>query len=614
MRIKSAVGSVVGETSVTRWSQVLTLPHAYAVVEVEDADGVARTHGVRLLTELTHRLDRKPVSLQEVKQIVADVFDEGAVTVAVLVPVGTVLYIVLEGRGTVFLKRKELLATLLTRPGGISGEVQPGDTVLVVTSGITDAVSREEIGATFDHLPAVEAAEKLTILLHQTDQPRFGAALVFQVAAFLEEDAYGGEHPVAVNQDQEMSRPPAGPNAVTHFSRRVIRRIKTGRIPTVSGIRRRVISVFKNPRHARALLTVFVISVFALSVFLGLLKQTGNRTTAEFEQAYALSQAALDEGLALRDLNPLKSRERIQEAQVLLEPFLEKIPEKTKEGQRLRSLHNEAVKNYQLVSKKYTVKPEMFYDVSLLKKDARAGAISLYEDVLGVVDVSTDAVYAVGVNTKSASVIGGGEYLRGMRLIGMTDSRAFVLSEGGIFEVPLTGTAPKTPVIAKDDEWGNIGALVSYGGNLYLLDTGTSRIWKYTGTDNGFTERREYLTADTLPDLSGVTGMSIDGSVYLGTMEGSVNKFTGGVPASINIQGVDPQLSGVVYVYTDDISQHIYLLEKQGKRVVAVDKEGGYVAQYEWEDPLIPSMFVVSETDRKVLLLADGLIYSFALE
>lgn len=614
MRIKSAVGSVVGETSVTRWSQVLTLPHAYAVVEVEDADGIGRSHGVRLLTELTHRLDAHPVSLHDVERIVNDVFDTGTVTLAVLVPVGTVLYIVLKGRGIVYLKRKELLATLLNRPGGISGEVQPGDTVLLVSAGITDALSREDISGTFDHLPAVEAAEKLTLLLHQSAEARYGAALVFQVQAFLEEDAYGGERAVAVSEDQHPEKPVTETVPSPSFISRLIRRIRTRRIPTLSGIKRRLSSLVRNPRFTRAFASTLIVSVFLSSVVLGFLKQTGNRTTKEFEAAYAESKAALDEGLALRELNPLKSRERVSDARKILEPFLAKIPEKTKEGQRLHTLYDEVLKNYQLVAKKYTVKPEIFYDVSLLKKDARAGAISLYQDNLGVVDVSTTSVYVVGVSSKNASVIGGGDYLKGVRLAAMTENTAYVLAEGGIYGAPLIGVAAKKPVIPKDSEWGNIGALVSFGGNLYLLDTGRSRIWKYTGTDRGFSERRDYLTADTLPDLSQATGMAIDGSIYVGSMGGTVSKFTGGTPAGFSVQGVDPPLSGVIYVYTDDLSQYIYLLEKQGKRVVVLDKEGVYVAQYAWKDAIIPSMFVVSEAGKKVLLLADGLIYSFALQ
>ena len=147
-----------------------------------------------------------------------------------------------------------------------------------------------------------------------------------------------------------------------------------------------------------------------------------------------------------------------------------------------------------------------------------------------------------------------------------------------------------------------------------MLDTQKSRIWKYVATDTGFSGIREYLNPDTLPDLSLSTGFVIDGSVWSGTSNGRILRFTQGKENTYVSQGVDPVFGTRLYVYTSDSVINVYVLDINNHRVVVLDKDGMYLAQYRFTGVTTPTKLVVSESAKKILLLADGKIYALDLK
>ena len=107
--------------------------------------------------------------------------------------------------------------------------------------------------------------------------------------------------------------------------------------------------------------------------------------------------------------------------------------------------------------------------------------------------------------------------------------------------------------------------------------------------------------------------MTIDGSVWVGTTKGQILHFTQGQVNPFVPQGVDPALGNEIHVYTTDDTKNVYLLDADNSRVVVLDKNGVYLAQYRWTGGR-PRDFVVSEENKKILLLIDGKIYSVGLQ
>jgi hypothetical protein len=610
MRIIPATAFVVGDTASTVWSQVLSLPGVYVLIELKDSDPETATlRGNRLMTNLMEKLRQPPEGLLETETFIRDLVKEGVTSAVLLTISGKTAFIAQIGNSVSYIKRGAMLARLVNGSGSVSGELQSGDMVLLFSESIRQILDETQLSASFDHLSAMDLSEKLTLILHEKTGRFFGSAFIYEVCGF-EEDPPKTEIPPEINQRNVF---PIARIVTRQRLLRVARRIKSGRIPTIGEIRYRFHNAADDSK--RVVLTVLIILglMFLVSVFLGIRKISSSTANTKITAAMDQAQHAFDEGVALRDLNPLKSRERLKTAKQTLEPYKSKVSGRSKIGYDFNQLYKLVDDNLILSMQINSVKPELFYDLSLLKNGSRASVLARVGDTLAVTDSSTNTVFAVGLSSKSGQMSGSGDFLTGIRFVDIGGDNIYVYAESGVYKIPLVGKTDKKPIISKDDTWGNIGGLVTFGGNIYLLDTQKSRIWKYVATETGFTDRREYLNPDTLPNLSQATNFAIDGSVWVGTKTGTVIKFTQGQEQTFEFKGIEPALGNTLMVYTSDDSNNLYVLDISGKRVVVTDKEGMYLSQYVYNLAGI-SGFTVSESAKKVLLLSSGLIYSFNLK
>lgn len=612
--IRPVTASVVGLASDTRWGQVLQTPHAYGVVEVHAEDGVARTRGVHLLTKLTRMFDTPPVSLSALSDIADGIMGEDIVTLILLVPVGTTLYLLSRGIGCVYLKRGGKLAKLLEGTQALSGDVRTDDTVIAATAGFVGSLPERDIIGVFDHLSPAEVAEKLTIRLHERSGGEGGAALIFQMQSVAGQDDAREEQGVAETPVISDRRAIVVGNLKT-FGRMVLGARHR------AGLRRFVMRMRVHRAYSPRLLAVYVIvGLFVISVVLGIRRQMTMRAHARFSDVLVTAQHSFDEGMALLDLNPVKGRERLTASRDLLAPVVaQKV--RTDEGIKIQALYDDVVENLTRAMRVTRVTPEVYFDMALLKSGATATDISLFQQTIGVLDAMGSTVFTVGTSVKNGAITGGGDGFAGATHVAAYGDKLYVFTPRGIHQIRLTDQKTVSAMIPRAPEWGTIADMAAFGGNLYLLDTAKSRIWKYVATGEsqpagrqGFSEIYEYLNPDTLPDLSRATSMVIDGSVWLGTSGGTILRFTSGKENSFVPQGVDTPLGNRLVVHTSDEMKTVYVLDVEHKRVVVLDKDGMYMAQYAWESAFVPTALAVSETSRKLFLLADGKIYVIGLK
>jgi len=606
--IRPVTASVVALATETKWGQVLQTPHAYGVVEVYVPDGIARVRGVQLLTKLTHAFDTAPVSLSALVSIADEVMSEDVVSLVLLVPVGSTIYLVSRGRGCVYLKRENKLAKLLENTDSLSGTVRPEDTIIAATNGFTQALTHEEIIGVFDHLTPSEVAEKLTIRLHERNTDEGGAAaLIFQATEEVVADPQNEDIREAIARTPKISRT----ILLTHakaFGRRfmtVNQRVRIRKV--VSDMRAR------NMLSRRHLLVYTIIALFIVSVILGVRKQMLSNTKTAVSEILVEAQHSFDEGMALLELNPVKGRERLTAAPDLWEPVIVRKL-RTEEGKKAKELYDEVASNLIRAMRVTEVTPELYFDMSLLKSGAKATDMSLFDEVIGVLDAPGKTAFTLGAASKKSDIVGGGENFAGSTQIAAYGDKLYVWTPQGIHQIRLSDQKTSASIVPASPEWGSIADMAAFGGNLYLLDTGKSRIWKYVATEQGFSTLFEYLNPDTLPDLSRATNMSIDGSVWLGTATGNILRFTAGKENSYTPQGSDTALGTLLMVHTSDEEKLVYVLDSEHHRVVVFDKDGLYISQYVWGASFSPTKIVASESTKKLFLLAEGKIYSIPLQ
>jgi hypothetical protein len=315
------------------------------------------------------------------------------------------------------------------------------------------------------------------------------------------------------------------------------------------------------------------------------------------------------------ELNPVKGRERLVAAKTELTPLKEIVTAKTKEGRRVLELYAQIDSALTQAMHAYTEEPSLFYDAALLKSGGTVNTIAMTDDMMILGDAKQKAVYSLSLPGKTGQIVAGGTGYDMLGSVAIHGSTGYALLADGINAISLSDKTTKQNIVKRSSDWEKITATVSFGGNLYLLDTEKGRIWKYVATETGFSDIKEYLNPDTLPDLSKATGLSIDGSVWIGTTDGKIMRFTQGKENTFIPKGVDPSFGQQLVVYTSDSVNNIYVLDSQNKRVVVLDKDGMYLSQYVWKGDIAPTNLVVSEKQGKILLLAgNGTIFSIDLK
>jgi hypothetical protein len=608
MRIIPSVATVIGEPQPKSWAQTLSVSAGYAVIEIHDDETAARNLGIKILSELTLALNTRPVSLDAVRKIADYAFKSGVKSVIVLVPVGNVLYIASSGDGKVYLKRDNQLAVLIEEGGGISGEIKVKDTLLLATGGFLDVMPQIDLVNTFDHLPPVVVAEKLTLQIHQSGKINNGAALIYQISGFTQED--------------QLSDPQAWPKSSRSWSfpvfpnrRQIIKgfaQIRERNFFSPNNLINKVVKIKSSKRMSAFFVAGIMVFIFIISVYLGIVGQQTKKTATAAELALSQAQHAFDEGMALRDLNPLKGRERLNDAKKILDPIVNQ--NKGPAEKNIKELYRRISDNLILSMQITDVTPTLYFDAGLLKSGASVGQIVLTDDTLGLLDLTNRSVFSLKIPSKSGTIIGGGDIVQTGSLLFVSPPVFYVYSKDAIYELSGDGKGQKKLVIKNDGNWGKIVSLTGYGGNIYLLDAEKGRIWKYVGVDRGFSDRREYLSSETTVDLSSAANIIVDGSVWVSTKSGKIIKFTQGNLQPFVPQGIEPVLGNDLQIYTSDLIEHLYILDVSNKRIVVLGKDGVYVAQYVWKTQIPVTGFTVSENQKKIFLLSAGQISAFDIK
>ena len=595
-------GSVVGKKSDTHWGQAVKTPYAFGVVEIEDEEGNAQTVGMELIHQITREISEPITEISRIFTFLDSLWKPNIQTLILCIPLGTTMTVILRGTGVVYLKRDGHISRLRSREGTISGVVYPKDTLFLSTKTCLNGVSEEEFFSFFDHLSVEDIAEKLTLHLH-TKNDAFGyAGLFVEVEDGVE------------NTLQKEEETPKGDSGQTNSRKFSVPIIKMHALKPLGNIKKKVQPLIRLLQSVDVRITVILLVLFVVSITVGIIKESSGRKITESAKSIQEAERLYDEGVALLDLNLVKSRERLAEAKSLVDKTKQSVSPKTKEGRMLSDLEKKLAEILPKATKEYEAAPELFFDVSLLKNGSAIESFGMYEDTMAFLDTHAKTVYVLQLSTKNGQVVGGGSAFDGSESVAIHGDTVYVFTSNGIHTVSVRDKTVKPLAIKKAEDWLSIKAMTSFGGNIYLLDSGKSRIWKYIATGSAFSPLREYLLPDFFPDLTKATNMAIDGSVWIGFSDGTVKRYTQGKDDPFITKGVEPALGMNLAVFTDDNCTNVYILDPDNKRVVVLEKDGMYKSQYIYPATFIPTRIAVSEKLGKLFFFSEGKLYTTSLK
>jgi len=317
-------GTVVGKKSDTHWAQIIKTPYAFGVVEVEDDGGKAQNVGMELIHRMTGVVSEPISSIQHLFSFIDSLWKPNIQTLLLCVPMGNTITVILRGTGVVYLKRNGAIARLRSREGTISGVIHPEDILFLSSKSCLNGVSEDEFFSFFDHLSVAFVAEKLTLHLHTKNDNVGYAGLFVEVKGGIEESHEDNRNVIGKEEGAEEQR-----NSITLKRRYAV---------SIHTIKNNVRPFMQTLRSVDMRITGALLFLFVISIGIGIVREVQGKKSTEATKTIAEGQRLYDEGMALLDLNLVKSRERLTEAKQLIDKTKQTVSPKTKEGRMIGEL------------------------------------------------------------------------------------------------------------------------------------------------------------------------------------------------------------------------------------------------------------------------------------
>ncbi len=164
-------------------------------------------------------------------------------------------------------------------------------------------------------------------------------------------------------------------------------------------------------------------------------------------------------------------------------------------------------------------------------------------------------------------------------------------------------------------DWGenlNISGIQLYSNNLYVIDNNNKQIYKWRRNADNYGSRSEWLSDKGDADLSQASSLTIDGNIYVATNSGQLYKFFTGSKENFTLATIEPELTQIKKIYTNPDINNIYLLDANSNRIIAVNKEGAFIAQYQF-DLLDAKIADFSITNNKLYFISGNKLYQAEL-
>lgn len=338
---------------------------------------------------------------------------------------------------------------------------------------------------------------------------------------------------------------------------------------------------------------ISLLAFLIIAIVVGVNKKNRDDLKNKYAGVLTEAETSLSEAINLSSSDPERSRELFK----LSEEKIKSISDIKISDSRLTDIRNKITDSRESILGEYAGNPELFLDLSLLSSGFNGEKISVSGDSTYVLDLDGKKIVKIEIETKKSKVVAGPSVIDEVKDIASYDDTVYIQSEDGIHEVGDT----KNKIIEKT--WNDESFIRIFGGNVYVLDKLANQIYRYQASGNSFGEKQNWLSSKTIVNFNDAKMWGLDGAVYVLYPNSKILKFSQGSPQNFRLSGIVPEIGNVDALYADPNNSYLYLLDIAGKRVVVVDKKGAYKAQYS-DDKIGQAVnLVVSEKDKKIILL-----------
>ena len=171
-----------------------------------------------------------------------------------------------------------------------------------------------------------------------------------------------------------------------------------------------------------------------------------------------------------------------------------------------------------------------------------------------------------------------------------------------------------SPMNTADETWKNGIDIATYGKYVYFLDPVENQIWKYERLRDKY---RGAIAYNKGSDLSRAVSMTIDGSIYILSDDGTIQKLFRGEKEKYSFRDLPslPFQGADLKIFTRQELDFIYILDSKNSRVLVFVK-GDQFATYKKQVIFdVPDAidFTVDEAGQRVNIVTKDKIYEFSL-
>lgn len=362
-----------------------------------------------------------------------------------------------------------------------------------------------------------------------------------------------------------------------------------------------------NPSHKKQVAVsagIILLLLLGVSISFGIKQRSNKFAISKYEGKLIQAQHDFSEAQALSSLNPSRARELVLGAKTSVEDLNKQGIKDT----RLAKLTGDISEGLGNIAGIYNVTPALYLDLSLTSSGFKADELGISEDRIAALDRDGKKLVSIEESTKRTETKVGPDIMPKALSLAVYSDRNFVVSDDGIWEV-----GEKAELLIKKDWDGKI-LVNAYTGNIYVLEIGKNIVWRFTGDGGVFGNKQNWFGQGVNPDLSNVISWSIDGSIWMLTKGGAILRFSQGSPQGFSLKEMDKPLTNASDIFTNEETNFIYILDAGNKRVVVIDKNGEYKAQYLSDQLKEAKEVVVSEADKKIIFLTGTKLYSIDIK
>ena len=370
----------------------------------------------------------------------------------------------------------------------------------------------------------------------------------------------------------------------------------------------KILGKFRHNRHMMKI-TALIFIVLLVIIGIRIISNFESAATAALRQELVIARESLQQADAfLIQGDRVSAVEYLENAQKAVQKVLSSKSKNFRSDAQFL-LADVQEKQLQVENAKKVV-PQLLADLEIKNSDVEAKGIlnlrgnlfgfdknNLYKTIRNIVEKGQN------ISSKE-NIISASEVVDQNTLVFLTSGPRIIEYRSGIF----------SPMATSDTAWKNGIDLETYGRYIYVLDPVENQIWKYMRERSKYSGSTAYNTG---ADLSSAISIAIDGSIFIISSDGSIQKIHGGKKVQFAFREL-PSVSFAgenLKLYTTRALDFLYLLDPDNSRVLVFskgDQFATYKKQVIYDLPGIRD-FTVDDSGQRINLISDTKIYEFNL-